>query len=144
MTIKLSNKQVVLVLSVFLITFLSFVTQLRAEGFFGSHIKFVTPTTNLVKPILHIAKFPDTDLTPQERQKLQGVRQSRIKEIMKSLDPIQRKQLEHELRMKKDIDLALAVVELNPDQRDFVNAVIELTNLKMKSIFSQHALLENK
>jgi Spy/CpxP family protein refolding chaperone len=114
-------------------------TTATASNYLGSQVTIFALAN---KPISQTIAFPQTELTPQERQKLQGVRQRRNKEIMEVLDSSQRTQLEHELHFSHDIDRALAVIDLNPQQQEFISTVIELTNLKMRAIFSHHALLE--
>jgi hypothetical protein len=116
-------------------------TTATANSFFGSQVTIFTSVNN---SIAQTVTFPDPGFTPQERQKLQAMRQRRNKEISQILDSHQRTQLQHELHFNNDIDHALAVIDLNPEQQEFINTVIEFTNLKMKAIFSHHALIEHK
>jgi hypothetical protein len=83
--------------------------------------------------------FPEKDYTPQERQELQGVRQSRNREIWEILDESQRIQIEHNLRSGKDIHQALADLDLQIDQWDMIQAIMEWSELKMKRIIYRHS-----
>jgi hypothetical protein len=83
--------------------------------------------------------FPEKDFTPQERQELQGVRQSRNREIWEILDEPQRIQIEHNLRSGKDIHQALADLDLQIDQWDMIQAIMEWSELKMKRIIYRHS-----
>jgi hypothetical protein len=83
--------------------------------------------------------FPEEDFTPQERQELQGVRQSRNREIWDILDESQRIQIEHNLRSGKDIHQALADLDLQIDQWDMIQAIMEWSELKMKRIIYRHS-----
>lgn len=81
------------------------------------------------------------DLTPQERQKLQAVRQRRNKEVLAVLDSEQQKQFAQNLHDGSDFNTAIEAVELSPEQRDLINSIIDFTNLKLKGIFYEHELL---
>jgi hypothetical protein len=83
--------------------------------------------------------FPEEDFTPQERQELQGVRQSRNREIWEILDESQRIQIEHNLRSGKDIHQAIAELDLQIDQWDMIQAIMEWSELKMKRIIYRHS-----
>jgi len=117
------------------------ITSATANSFFGSQVTIFTSANN---SLAQTVRFPDPGFTPQERQKLQAVRQRRNKEIIQILDLHQRTQMQHELHFNNDIDQALAVIDLDPEQQEFINTVIEFTNQKMKAIFSHHALIEHK
>lgn len=80
------------------------------------------------------------DLTPLQRQELQAVRQRRNKEILAILDPTQRAQLAHNLRHGDDLNQALMALNLRPEQTDFIKAIMQLTNLKLKAISTRHLL----
>jgi hypothetical protein len=83
--------------------------------------------------------FPEEDFTPQERQELQGVRQSRNREIWEILDESQRIQIEHNLRSGKDIHKSIAELDLQIDQWDMIQAIMEWSELKMKRIIYRHS-----
>ncbi len=87
----------------------------------------------------------ELDLTPQERQQLQAVRQRRNKEITAVLNSSQRDKLAQHLRHGNNLNQALEQLNLKPEQKDFVKAIMQLTNLKIKAILSRHSLtLGNK
>lgn len=84
--------------------------------------------------------FSEIELTPLQRQQLQAVRQRRNKEIAAVLNSSQRTQLVHNLRAGNNINQALETLNLQPDQKDLVKAIVQFTNLKMKAILSRHSL----
>ncbi|WP_016950637.1 hypothetical protein [Anabaena sp. PCC 7108] len=122
-------------------TFLSpGLTVASANNFFSSpQIIF----TSVVEDISNTIAFSIDDLTPQERQQLQAVRQRRNKEIFTALNSEQRIQLTHNLHTGSDLNQALEALALSSEQRDLINAVIEFTNLKLKGIFAHHDLLDS-
>ncbi len=83
------------------------------------------------------ASFSDINLTPQQRQQLQGVRQRRNREINAVLNSSQRTKLAHNLRSGNDINQALETLNLQPEQQELVKAIVQFTNLKMKAILSR-------
>ncbi|WP_445630689.1 hypothetical protein [Nostoc sp. DSM 114167] len=83
---------------------------------------------------------PEINLTPLQRQELQAVRQRRNREIEAVLNSAQRAQLNHNLRAGNNIKQALEKLNLQPEQQDFVKAIVQFTNLKMKAISSRHLL----
>ncbi|MDZ8139344.1 MAG: hypothetical protein RM049_29345 [Nostoc sp. DedQUE04] len=82
----------------------------------------------------------EINLTPLQRQELQAVRQRRNREIEAVLNSAQRAQLTHNLRAGNNIKQALEKLNLQPEQQDFVKAIVQFTNLKMKAISSRHLL----
>jgi hypothetical protein len=82
--------------------------------------------------------FAEIDLTPQQQQQLQAVRQRRNREINAVLNSSQRDQLAHSLRAGNDINLALKKLNLQPEQQDLIKAIIQFTNLKMQAIATRH------
>ncbi|MEH1871484.1 hypothetical protein [Nostoc sp.] len=82
----------------------------------------------------------EINLTPLQRQELQAVRQRRNREIETILNTSQRTQLNHNLRAGNNINQALEKLHLQPEQQDFVKAIGQFTNLKMKAISSRHSL----
>ncbi len=92
--------------------------------------------------ILATATTLDTelDLTPQERQELQAVRQRRNREILAVLDLSQRAQLAHNLRHGNNFNQALEKLNLQSEQEDLIKAIMQLTNLKLKAILSRRLL----
>jgi type II secretory pathway component PulF len=88
----------------------------------------------------HSAAFDEINLTPQQRQKLQGVRQRRNREIKAVLNSSQRTQLAHNLRAGNNMSQAIETLNLQPEQQDLVKAIVQFTNLKMKAILSKYSL----
>jgi hypothetical protein len=52
----------------------------------------------------------------------------------------QRTKLSHNMRSGDDINQGLAKLNLPPEQKDLVNAIMEFTNLKMQAISSRHSV----
>ncbi|AFY99813.1 hypothetical protein [Calothrix sp. PCC 6303] len=109
------------------------VPELNSIGIFDTESKVIIATTS------PNYTFPEEDFTPQERQELQGVRQSRNREIWEILDESQRIQIEHNLRSGKDIHQAIAELDLQIDQWDMIQAIMEWSELKMKRIIYRHS-----
>ncbi|MEH1898764.1 MAG: hypothetical protein V7K94_26360 [Nostoc sp.] len=82
----------------------------------------------------------EINLTPLQSQQLQAVRQRRNREIEAVLNTSQRVQLNHNLRAGNNMNQALQKVNLKPEQQEFVKAIVQFTNLKMKAISSRHSL----
>ena len=82
----------------------------------------------------------EINLTPLQRQELQAVRQRRNREIETVLRTSQRVQLNRNLRAGNNMNQALEKLHLQPEQQDFVKAIVQFTNLKMKAISSRHSL----
>ncbi|WP_413175223.1 hypothetical protein [Anabaena azotica] len=138
MMIKLTYRLFALILIVFVSFFVPEITEASANNFFNSSQVIFTSHSEDTKDTI---TFSEDDLTPQEHQKLQAVRQRRNKEILAVLNSAQRQQLAHYLHTGNDLDQALEAVDLTSEQQELINAVIEFTNLKLKGIFSNHALL---
>ena len=88
----------------------------------------------------NLIAYSEADFTPQERQQLQGLRQRRNKEISNILSSSQRQKLQAQLRAGNNISQALETLDLYPDQENMIKAVMQLINLKMKTILSRHSL----
>ncbi|MFS0517867.1 hypothetical protein ACEYW6_24570 [Nostoc sp. UIC 10607] len=86
------------------------------------------------------SKLSEINLTPLQSQQLQAVRQRRNREIEAVLSTSQRAQLNHNLRAGNNINQALEKLNLQPEQQDFVKAIVQFTNLKIKAISSRHSL----
>ncbi|WP_313958999.1 hypothetical protein [Umezakia ovalisporum] len=84
--------------------------------------------------------FSDTNLTPQQQQQLQAVRQRRNKEISAVLNSSQRAKLAENMRSGNDINQGLEKLNLPPEQKDLINAIIQWTNLKIQATSSRHSL----
>jgi predicted transglutaminase-like cysteine proteinase len=82
----------------------------------------------------------EIDLTPLQRQELQAVRQRRNREIEAVLNSSQRAQLTHNLRAGNNLNQALEILNLQPEQQELVKAIVQFTNLKIKAISSRHLL----
>jgi Spy/CpxP family protein refolding chaperone len=86
----------------------------------------------------HSPAFDEINLTPQQRQKLQGMRQRRNREIKAVLDSSQRTQLARNLRAGNNMSQALETLNLQPEQQDLVKVIVQFTDLKMKAILSKY------
>ncbi|MFB2770768.1 hypothetical protein ACE1AT_15970 [Pelatocladus sp. BLCC-F211] len=106
------------------------------------------PTTALASSVnfhtnsavtISIAAKPslEMNLTPQVRQQLQAVRQRRNREIQKVLDSSQLAELTHNLRSGDDFYQALDKLNLQGDQKEMVEAIVKICDLKTKAILSR-------
>ncbi|MBH8566065.1 hypothetical protein I8748_28545 [Nostoc sp. CENA67] len=84
--------------------------------------------------------FSEINLTPQQLQQLQAVRQRRNKEIKAVLNSSQLAKLAHNLHSGQDINQALKTLNLQPEQQELVEAILKFANLKMKAIISRNSL----
>ncbi|MBF2006105.1 hypothetical protein ACF3DV_08605 [Chlorogloeopsis fritschii PCC 9212] len=101
-------------------------------------VKFNTNSTVIVAQIANSS--PQMELTPQMRQQLQAVRQRRNREIMKVLDSSQITQLNQNLRTGDNFAQALAKLELQGEQKELVEAIAKISDLKIKRILSRYSL----
>jgi len=83
--------------------------------------------------------YSEIDLTPLQRQRLQAVRQRRNREIQAVLNLSQRTQLAKELHKHNDLNQALEKLNLQPAQQEMIQAILHLTNLKLKFIYPVNA-----
>ncbi|WP_414527438.1 hypothetical protein [Nodularia chucula] len=84
--------------------------------------------------------FSDTNLTPQHQQQLQAVRQRRNKEIAKVLNTSQRAKLAKNMHSGDDIHQGLEKLNLPAEQKNLVNAIMQLTDLKMQAISTRYSV----
>ncbi|MCV3216378.1 hypothetical protein OGM63_23175 [Plectonema radiosum NIES-515] len=77
---------------------------------------------------------PEINLTPQQRQQLQAVRQRRNKDIQAMLDSSQRAKVAKSLHGGNSLNQALESLDLQPDQQQMLKAIVQISNLKMKAI----------
>ena len=77
---------------------------------------------------------PEINLTPQQRQQLQAVRQRRNRDIQGMLDSSQRAKLAKNLHAGNSLNQALESLDLQPDQQQMLKAIVQISNLKMKAI----------
>jgi Spy/CpxP family protein refolding chaperone len=76
----------------------------------------------------------EINLTPQERQQLQAVRQGRNRDIKAMLDSSQRAKVAKSLHGGNSLNQALESLDLQPDQQQMLKAIVQISNLKMKAI----------
>ncbi|WP_392531740.1 hypothetical protein [Nostoc sp. C117] len=93
-----------------------------------------------VKPTSDSISFSENNLTPLQSQQLQGVRQRRNKEIQAVLNSWQRARLTHNLRAGNDINQGIKTLNLLPEQQELVEAILKVSNLKIKAILSRYSL----
>ncbi|MBE9054652.1 hypothetical protein [Sphaerospermopsis sp. LEGE 08334] len=141
MNIQLTKRLLALVLVVFLALLLPEITIASADSSSSSSQVIFTAFSENTQ---HTINISENDLTPQERQKLQAVRQRRNKEILVVLDVEQQKQLAYHLHHGSNFNEAIKAVNLSSEQRDLINAIMDFTNLKLQGIFSHHALLDRR
>ncbi|MEA5577711.1 hypothetical protein [Anabaena sp. UHCC 0451] len=140
MMIKLTQRLFALMLIVACTFLFPGITLASANNFFSSPQVISIASTEDTQDTI---TFSEDDLTPQERQQLQAVRQRRNKEIVAALDSEQRRQLTHNLHTGIDLNQALEALDLSLEQQNLINALIDFTNLKLKGIFAHHALLDS-
>ncbi|MDH6099258.1 hypothetical protein NWP21_10480 [Anabaenopsis sp. FSS-46] len=78
--------------------------------------------------------------TPQQQQQVQAVRQRRNKDIVAILNTSQRAKLAENMRSGDDINQGLKKLNLPPEQKDLINTILELADLKMQAISSRYSL----
>ncbi|MBW4479480.1 MAG: hypothetical protein KME54_22205 [Tolypothrix brevis GSE-NOS-MK-07-07A] len=83
--------------------------------------------------------YQEINLTPQQRQQLQAVRQRKNRDIQAMLDSSQRVKLAKTLHAGNSLDQALESLDLQPDQQEMLKAIVQISNLKMKAV-SAHFL----
>lgn len=76
----------------------------------------------------------EINLTPQERQQLQAVRQRRNRDIKAMLDSSQRVKVAKSLHAGNSLNQALESVDLQPDQQEMLKAIVQISNLKIKAL----------
>ncbi|KOP27151.1 hypothetical protein AMR41_07325 [Hapalosiphon sp. MRB220] len=97
-------------------------------------------TNSAVTVAITAKSSSEVNLTPQVRQQLQAVRQRRNREIQKVLDSSQLTELTHNLRSGDDFHQALNKLNLQGDQKEMVEAIVKICNLKTKAILSRFSL----
>ncbi len=97
------------------------------------------PTATISQQI-RTRTLSDIDLTPQFRQKLQGVRQRRNRDIQKVLSASEQTQLIQNLRAGDRLPQALDKLQLSPDRREMIKAIVKISELKTKAILSGYPL----
>ncbi len=99
-----------------------------------------TVAINASKGVIVIAqatKVTEINLTPQQRQQIQGIRQGRNRNIGSVLHSSQKAELVHNLRSGDNLEKAVDKVELQPEQREMINAIQRLADLKIKAVISR-------
>jgi hypothetical protein len=139
MIINLTKQWIALMVVVCLALISPGMTTASANDFLSSPQLMMTLPSEYIQNNLN---FSENDLTPQERQKLQSVRQSRNREIISVLDSQQRKQLSSYLHSGNNFHQSIEALDLNPEQSDLISAVMNFSNLKLQTIFDNHALLD--
>ncbi len=136
MAIHLTKRLFVLINMLALVLFMPGIA-LAAPVQIDSSAGIVAQATKVVRDS---TLFSEINLTPQQSQQLQAVRQRRNKEIQAVLNSSQRAQLAHNLRAGNNINQALKTLNLKPEQQELVEAILKFTNLKMKGVLSRHSL----
>jgi hypothetical protein len=73
------------------------------------------------------------ELTPQKRQQLQAIRQRRNREINALLNSEQKQSLSRNIRRGDNLNQALDKLKLEPQQQEMVQAIRQLSDLKMQA-----------
>jgi Spy/CpxP family protein refolding chaperone len=100
----------------------------------------IAPNSGILFAQVSNTSSSEINLTPQQHQQLQAVRQRRNREIEAVLNSSQRHQLAHSLHSGNDINQALEKLNLQPEQQNLIKAIVQFTNLKMQAISSRHSL----
>jgi predicted metallo-beta-lactamase superfamily hydrolase len=98
------------------------------------------PTAIIAVSLGNHTTFTEEKLTPQERQELQAVRQRRNRELIQTLNKSQRRQLKHFLRSGQSLENSIESLDLERDRWDTIQAILELSELKIKGILYRHSL----
>ncbi|PMB52807.1 hypothetical protein CEN39_07840 [Fischerella thermalis CCMEE 5201] len=115
----------------------------------------LSPTTASASPVNFNTNSPvaiapatqsslEINFTPQIRQQLQAVRQRRNREIQKVLDSSQLTELTHNLRSGDNFHQALDKLNLQGDQKEMVEALMKICDLKTKAILSRYSQQKGK
>jgi len=113
------------------------------------------PTITLAAPVNFNTKFTvaiapaaksssEINFTPQVRQQLQAVRQRRNREIQKVLDSSQLTEFTRNLRSGDNFQQALDKLNLQGDQKEMVEAIVKICDLKTKAILSRYSHQKGK
>jgi Spy/CpxP family protein refolding chaperone len=140
MIIKFTKRLLALVLVV-TVVFLSRITVATADNFINSNQVILAENS---QETIQAKIILEDILTPQERQKIQAIRQQRNREIAKILNLSQRQELQHQLHSGNNLDQSLSAINLDSEQKELIQAIQELSNLKIKSIVPRHAILQGK
>lgn len=116
------------------------VAKATADNFFMNPEAIFPASYQVTNQIL---AFAEDDLTPQERQGIQAIRQRRNQEIAEVLTSSQRQELKQQLREGDNLDTALKAVNLNSEQEEIIKAIQEVSSLKIKAIASHHAIINS-
>ncbi|WP_235147893.1 MULTISPECIES: hypothetical protein [Fischerella] len=101
--------------------------------------------TNFTVAIAPAAKSSsEINFTPQVRQQLQAVRQRRNREIQKVLDSSQLTEFTRNLRSGDNFQQALDKLNLQGDQKEMVEAIVKICDLKTKAILSRYSHQKGK
>ncbi|MBW4614963.1 MAG: hypothetical protein KME21_17150 [Desmonostoc vinosum HA7617-LM4] len=138
MTINFTKRLFILANIIVFIFFLPGIALASPEKF--HHVNSSTIFAQSNKTVDYFSSSSNTDLTPQQRQQIQAVHQRRNREIAATLDSSQRTELIHKLRSGENINQALETINLQPEQRKLIEAIIQFTNLKMKAVLSRYSL----
>jgi hypothetical protein len=99
----------------------------------------------IIDPAGHIVtdypNLSELDLTPMQRQQLQGMLQRRNKEMAEVLTSSQRTELQHQLHSGHSLLQALLKLDLQPEQEHLIKAIEQFTNLKIKAALTRYSLL---
>lgn len=117
---------------------------LLAHILFSSGIALASPVKLDTSYTVIIAQTVNSSseiiLTPQMRQRLQAIRQRRNRDIEKVLDSLQIAQLHHNLRSGDSFAQALEKLKLEGDQKELVEAIAKINDLKIKATLSRYSL----
>ncbi|MEM7716810.1 MAG: hypothetical protein AAF349_25195, partial [Cyanobacteria bacterium P01_A01_bin.68] len=91
--------------------------------------------------LTRLNSYSATELTPQISQQLQGIRHRRSREIKAVLTSSQLIELEHSLRYGDTLNQAIEKLDLQSAQRELIQAIVQLADLKMKAVLSKSSLL---
>lgn len=78
--------------------------------------------------------------TPQQQQQLQAARQRRNRDIAAVLNTSQRAKLAENMRSGDNISQGLKKLNLPSEQKELIDTILELANLKMQAILSRYSL----
>ncbi|WP_066379888.1 MULTISPECIES: hypothetical protein [unclassified Anabaena] len=97
----------------------------------------IAPVVNVVN---HYPDLSKLDLTPLQRQQLQAILQRRNKDISAVLNSTQRTQLQQKIHSGNNLNQALRQLELAPEQQQLIQAIEQLTTLKLQATLARYSL----
>ncbi|HIK07795.1 MAG TPA: hypothetical protein IGS40_24410 [Trichormus sp. M33_DOE_039] len=124
-----------------LLAFFNLIPGIALAAPFGFHPSAKVIATPISNVFVDYPNWSELDLTPMERQQLQGMLQRRNQEIVAVLNLSQRDALQHQLHSGHNLHQALLALDLQPEQEHLIKAIEQLTSLKIKAALARYSLI---